>query len=58
MISVPPGRVLTLRYHSFMPTEYSAPASYHTKILRGKNAAFVDDLLERYGDDPGQAFGG
>ena len=39
-------------------TEHSAPASYYLKILRGKNAAFVDELLERYGDDPGQAFGG
>ena len=58
MISVPPGCVLTLRYHSHLPTEHSAPASYYTKILRGKNAAFVDELLERYGDDPEQAFGG
>ena len=57
IISVPPGCVLTLRYHSFLQTEHSAPASYYTKILRGKNAAFVDELLERYGDDPQQAFG-
>jgi hypothetical protein len=57
VISVPPGCVLTLRYHSFLQTEHSAPASYYTKILRGKNAGFVDELLERYGDDPQQAFG-
>ena len=52
VITVPPGCMLTLRYHSFMPTEHSAPASYYTKILRGKNSAFVEELLARYGDDP------
>jgi hypothetical protein len=57
VISVPPGCMLTLRYHSFSQTEHSAPASYYTKILRGKNATFVDELLERYGDDPEHACG-
>jgi hypothetical protein len=54
MIAVPPGCVLMLRHHSFLPTEHSAPASYYTKILRGKNAALVEELLARYGDDPGR----
>jgi hypothetical protein len=52
VIAVPPNCVLTLRYHSFLPTEHSPPASYYTKILRGKNGALVDELLARYGDDP------
>ena|SRR6476660_8871662 len=52
VIAVPPGCMLTLRYHSFLPTEHSAPASYYTKILRGKNSVLVDELLGRYGDDP------
>ena len=52
MIGVPVGCVLTLRYHSFLPTDHSAQMNYYTKILRGKNEAFVAQLLARYGDDP------
>ena len=52
VIAVPPGAVLTLRHHSFLPTEHSEPASYYTRILRGKNAALVAELLEMYGEDP------
>src|SRR3954451_14381297 len=52
VIGVPAGCMLTLRYHSFLPTEHSAPGSYYTKSLPGKNSALVDELLGRYGDDP------
>ena len=55
VISVPPGCVLTLRYHTFLPTENSASANYYTKILRGKNGELVQELLARYGDDPEDA---
>ena len=56
--AVPPGCALTLRYHSFLPTEHSDPASYYTRISRGKNDAFVEELLARYGDDPQHAVSG
>jgi hypothetical protein len=55
VISVPPGCVLTLRYHTFLPTENSASANYYTKILRGKHGELVQELLARYGDDPEDA---
>jgi hypothetical protein len=52
VIAIPPGCVLTFRWHSFLPTEHSAPANYYTKILRGKNGALIQELLAKYGDDP------
>ena len=51
-IPVPMGCVLTLRWHIFLPTENSAPASYYTRVLRGKSDAKVSELLKRYGEDP------
>ena len=52
VIPVPVGCVLTLRWHTFLPTEHSPPASYYTKVLRGKGEAVVNELLAKYGDDP------
>ena len=52
VIGVPPGCALTLRYHSFLPTQHSDATSYYTRISRGKNDAIVEELLARYGDDP------
>ena len=51
-IPVPMGCVLTLRWHTFLPTEHAAPASYYTRVLRGKSEAKVSELLKRYGEDP------
>jgi hypothetical protein len=51
-IPVPMGCVLTLRWHTFLPTEHSAPANYYTRVLRGKSEARVGELLKRYGEDP------
>jgi hypothetical protein len=51
-IPIPSGCVLTLRWHTFVATQRSMPSSYYTRVLRGKSAAKVSELLQKFGSDP------